>query len=385
MVLKMTRSLICAIMAVLILLSAVSCDYLRDFYGEETTTPSETTGKPEVTTKPSETTKPEEDSQPIVTLPPADIVYKYKNPYTGLPCENDLTLARTIAFIVDNDYLSTPQDGVGSADILCEFINSEGQTSLMALYKDSSKASRVGPLGMANKVMLDVADLFDAITYARCATQNVTLGIAEYPLYIYEGGPLSFGFFEASDRKNEMGYNYSVIGEGMRLLFASKELGTPIESMSTYANIFTFYDGEMDFSIAGGKNCPAVYIPVSSKQHIQFVYSESEQRYYRFQFGDKAHIDSKNDSPISFKNMFFLMCEDDKTLADDEIKLKLPTRGTGYYACNGRYAAISWVRDSSGTLRFYKADGTELEVAPGQSYMGFFTRSQLTSISFTGK
>ena len=203
-------------------------------------------------------------------------------------------------------------------------------------------------------------------------------------LYSYESSALPFGFFEASDRKNELGYKYSVTGEGVRLFSLVASMGTTVTSNEAFSSVFDFYTGEREYSLAG-KTSGGVYIEVSEKQHIQFVYSESTKMYYRYQFGTEPHTDALNDSALAFKNLFFLSATEDYTLADDEIKLGIGGRGTGYYVCNGKYISISWVRDSAGVFKFYKADGTALDVPAGKSYMGFFPTSNLSGILLNGK
>lgn len=387
MILKKAKGLICVTLALLFVMSASSCGYLKDFYGkEEETTPfyEETDTSGEETTTSPDTGEATGDGT-LVTFPEPELKYDFINPYTGLACKYDLTESRAVAFVVDNSYLSAPQDGLSKADILCEFIGNDGNTVLLAVYKNPEDAARVGPLGTASRVALDFAKCFDALVFARNMTQSM-LDTQSAPSYLYthETSSLPFGFFEASDRKSEMGYKHSVMGEGARLFSLVSTMGTPVSSNEAFSRIFNIYSGDRDYSLAG-KDSRNVYIAASEKQHVQLVYSESTKTYYRYHFGTEPHKDSLNDAAIAFKNVFLLAGTDNHSLAPDEIKLSVGNRGTGYYVCNGRYISISWVRDSSGALKFYKADGTELEVPAGRSYIGFYSPKTLSGVLFNGR
>lgn len=387
MIIRTAKKITCLVLALVFLLSAVSCDYLRDFYGDETETTidPEGTSSPDVTTADPSVTDDVTESAPIVTMPTPDIVYDHVNPYTGLPCKYDLKNSRAIAFVIDNTYLSAPQDGISNADILCEFFGSDGDTTLLAVCKNPEDGARMGPLGTANKVILDFAKCFDALVFSRNVTESMKIGqSAPSYLYTYEDDELPYGFFEASDRINEMGYKYSVIGEGARLFSLLESKGVTVTSKEDFADIFNFYSGDREYSLAG-KTSNAVYIDVSSKQHIQLVYSPSEKVYFRYQFGTEPHKDAINDGAVAFKNVFLLSGVDNYSLPDDEIRLSVPNRGSGYFVCNGKYISISWVKDSAGAINFYKADGTELDVPAGKSYIGFFSPGMLSSVLLNGK
>ncbi len=386
MILKKAKGLVCIFLVIIFVLSASSCSYLREFYdknGDVTTTEAVTTTPGADTTETPEDTTTADGT--AVTFPIPEIEMDFINPYTGLPCKYDLTKSRAVAFVVDNSYLSAPQDGIAKADILCEVIGNDGDTVLLAVCKNPEDASRMGPLGTANKVLLDLAKCFDALTFSRDMTQSMkdSQSAPSY-LYTYEGSSLPFGFFEASDRKNEMGYKYSVMGEGARLFSLVSSMGTSVSSNEAFSNLFNFYTGDREYSLAG-RTSSGVYIEASEKQHIQFVYSESSKMYYRYHFGTEPHTDATNDGAVAFKNLFLLSGTDNYTLAEDEIKLTVGGRGNGFYVCNGKYISISWVRDSVGVFKFYKTDGTELEVPAGKSYMGFFSPSKLSGILLNGK
>ncbi len=363
-----------------------SCNYIYSFISgpetsettfPETSAPSETT-RPAVTTtqKPSSTTEDPSETEPIIV---------YKHPLTGAELLEDISDNRAIAFVVDNSFLSMPQDGIGSADILCEFPCKDGTTTLLAIYKNAGDGARVGPLGTASKVMLDVAAGFDAVLFSANVSETVSKMNTSKKLYYYEDeGFMYYGFFEDPYRKSDLGYKYCIMGEGARLLNVAKQAGAKATSSGTFASIFNFYEGETEFQIPNGNKATNVYIPVSSMQHIQLVYSESEKKYYRYQYGARIHTDALTGEAITFTNMFLLTANADDSAADDpnEISLSAATRGTGYFVSHGRYVAINWVKGSDGAFRFYNTAGALLQIPAGQSYMAFLSKSQMGSIQY---
>lgn len=389
MVLKNNR-IISIVLCTLMMLSLVSCEYIgsilnpQETTGEGTDTTAETESGDHGETSPNGGTVAPGDP---ITLPTPNIQKNFINPITGLPSEDDLALARAVAFVIDNHYLSFPQSGISKADIICEFINNDGTTSLMAICKDPTEAATIGPLGVANSVMLSFADGFDAIVFARNATETVKATIEDSvtPFFAYELNKPSFGFFESADRKNQFGYAYSVMGEGVRLLKAVSAQGVSSESDKTYSEIFDIYTGERDYTLAG-KTSENIYIPASPSQHIQLVYSASEKMYYRYAFGTKQQTDVLSGDHVAFKNILMLSGDDNLAVTDEnEPQLTLGQRGSGYFATGGKFINITWVRNSDGAFRFYKEDGTTFEIPAGNIYMSFFTKAQLASVNMNYK
>ena len=81
MILKKAKGLVCILLAVTFLLSASSCSYLRDFYGQgddTTTLGEETTPSGDETTASSDETTDSDNT--AVTFPVPEIEMNYINP-----------------------------------------------------------------------------------------------------------------------------------------------------------------------------------------------------------------------------------------------------------------------------------------------------------------
>lgn len=379
--------LIGLLLCLLTVMQTISCEYITSLIipgSDEQTTAPETTEEsesiPEGTVAPgeSETLNP---GQPI-TLPIPNTQKEFINPFTGLPSAYELSESRAVAFVIDNNYLSFPQSGIEKADVLCEFVLPDGNTSLMAIFKDSSEAVTIGPLGVATSLAVDFADCFDAIVFARKMTDTVraTLADPKTPIFTYEQNKPSYGFYESADRKNTYGYAYSVMAEGVRLLAAVANQEGFTKTDKSFSEIFRIYSGEREY-IAIGANSKNIYIPISESQCVQLVYSESEKMYYRYAFGSKLQVDDISGNAVAFKNVFILTGTDDNSKFDvEEPKLAVGQRGSGYFASCGRYINITWVKTESGAIRFYNEDGTTFDMPAGKSYISFVSREQLAKI-----
>ena len=379
--------LIGLLLCLLTVMQTISCEYITSLIipgSDEQTTAPETTEEsesiPEGTVAPgeSETLNP---GQPI-TLPIPNTQKEFINPFTGLPSAYELSESRAVAFVIDNNYLSFPQSGIEKADVLCEFVLPDGNTSLMAIFKDSSEAVTIGPLGVATSLAVDFADCFDAIVFARKMTDTVraTLADPKTPIFTYEQNKPSYGFYESADRKNTYGYAYSVMAEGVRLLAAVANQEGFTKTDKSFSEIFRIYSGEREY-IAIGANSKNIYIPISESQCVQLVYSESEKMYYRYAFGSKLQVDDISGNAVAFKNVFILTGTDDNSKFDvEEPKLAVGQRGSGYFASCGRYINITWVKTENGAIRFYNEDGTTFDMPAGKSYISFVSREQLAKI-----
>lgn len=375
------------LLCLLTVMQTVSCEYITSLIIPQETVQTSSPESTEESAPDNDGTKAPGESETLnpgvpITLPTPNAPKDFINPFTGLPTAYELSTSRAIAFVIDNSYLSFPQSGVGRADVLCEFVLPDGNTSLMAIFKDASEAVTVGPLGVANSLSVDFADCFDAIVFARTATDTVkhTLASPKTPIFTYEQNKPAFGFFESSDRKNTYGYAYSVMAEGVRLLGAVATDDAFLKTDTSFSDIFRIYKGDREY-IAIGAISKNIYVPVSDSQRIQLVYSESEKMYYRYSFGNKLQTDDLDGDAVAFKNVFILTGTDDNSKFDvEEPKLSVGQRGNGYFASCGKYINITWVKTDSGAIRFYNEDGTTFDMPAGKSYISFVSREQLSKI-----
>ena len=134
------------ILCLLSVVQLISCEYITSLI-----IPNKESGEgsQEITTSPDESNEESRapgESETLdpgrpITLPTPSTPKDYINPLTGLPSAFELSEARAIAFVINNSYLSFTQSGIAKADVLCEYVLPDGNTSLMAIFKDASEVA----------------------------------------------------------------------------------------------------------------------------------------------------------------------------------------------------------------------------------------------------
>ena len=109
-------------------------------------------------------------------------------------------------------------------------------------------------------------------------------------------------------------------------------------------------------------------------------YNEDTGLYTATQYnGD--YIDGNTQEPVTFRNVIAITA---KTRILDEVgrlQVDLVGEGSGYYACGGKYEEIRWKRDSlSDCCHYYHADGSELQVGIGTTYVGVLSQGSTATI-----
>ena len=103
--------------------------------------------------------------------------------------------------------------------------------------------------------------------------------------------------------------------------------------------------------------------------------------YLRYQYDD-PHMDAWLDKQIEVKNLFVLRMPM-RDLGGDLKLVEVDTTGTGegYYFCGGKYVPITWQKDAyNAPITFYDANGSELSVARGQTFISVVTETASVDI-----
>ena len=102
------------------------------------------------------------------------------------------------------------------------------------------------------------------------------------------------------------------------------------------------------------------------------IYSPTTNTYYRYQLGDRAHIDAENGEQLNFTNVFILFAETESIPDDTEGRLDVVTtgEGSGYYISDGSYMPIRWSRigDTSSFI-FTDESGSVISVNKGKTFI----------------
>jgi len=382
----MKRFLVLAVVLLLMCASAVmlgSCSEKAKDAKEETTKVEATTEKEE--TKAPETTKAEPEAEKPAEEP------EFVNPLTGLESSVDLSKKRPVSIMVNNIYVSLPQVGVSQADILYECLAEGGITRLMMISTEYEKLSKVGSVRSARDYYIDYANGYDCIflhaggsTYAyNTLAQRGTDRIdgVNGPAYLFNG---TGTFLRDPERLAKYSYEHTLVVQS----------GKGIEEARKYYNYRTEktagYEKPMNFAEFGKttvlKNeASHVKVVMSNYQTVDFVYNKENGKYLRYQYNGEPHIDSANGEQLAFENVVLVFTTTSAIPGDDKARITVGTTGSGegYYITEGTYEKIKWKKENySSVLKFYREDGTEVEMNRGKTMINVVPTNNASLVKF---
>ncbi len=388
----MKRILCAALAAMMLFLPA--CVGGDDPIDPTTTEAPVTTDAPETTATPSTTEAPETTAAPETTTPPETepvaAVPAYVNPLTGLPAEDDLSARRPAAVMLNNLRIACPQEGIARADVLYECLVEGGLTRLMAIFSDYESLSEIGSIRSSRDYYLDMAQDHDALyihaggspqAYAQIAERGIN-NICFVNMYTLPAN----SWYRDQNRLKTMGTEHSLMttGAGIRSAIAYKKY--PTEHKDGYTSPFVF-DAEK-YSAASGNEAKHLILNYSTYSIAQMIYSEKTNTYYRYQFGNVAHIDGTTGEQLNYTNILILFHEVNVIPGDTSGRLEVGTTGTGkgYYVACGKSIPIKWTKETrDSVISFTTESGEPLVMTPGKTFVSILPTTMEASLELNHK
>lgn len=305
------------------------------------------------------------------------------DPLTGL--EMLWPGSRPAAITIENGPQNTTQWGISTASVVLEARTEiQGSTRLCLVYPSVEAMPRVGPVASGE-------DLY----WRLLAGQQV--------LPIQRGGGrfdqnyLDYYSVRAIDAL-ETGRNAFSCGEtwsntplwytsGSALTRAAAQLG--ISTVLTESRVTTALPDPQD------ENATLLTVPALLPQAAQeklpeptasdaqraevhfddrnitgFVYDAASQSYQMLHADGTPQLDANTGSQAAFDNLLVLFSA--STLRDDDQTFDYDlTMGGGVWLHKGQMWYVTWAQGSETSLLFYGADGQQLTLEPGRSYLAF--------------
>lgn len=284
------------------------------------------------------------------------------NPLTGLSDLADgKTDDRPVAIMINNITTAQPvQAGLNQADIIYETEVEGGITRLLAVYQDVSKAGTIGTIRSARYPYVDLAMGHNAI-YLHHGQDNTYCGPHlkdTDDINISEG---NYGF----RLKNGLASEHTLYTDGEKLWdgLVKDKVKTERGTSAVWASF-----ADEDTPIALENTASSVTVPFSASYKSVFKYDAATGAYTRY-FKDTLRKDYKTGEATEVKNVFVLLTSISNYPDGYHRKVNLES-GDGYYCTGGTYTAIKWSKGAaSNGFKFTKADGTELTVNAGSSWV----------------
>ncbi len=300
---------------------------------------------------------------------------------------------RPIAIIVENSPAARPQWGLTTPDIVVEGVVEGGITRMMWIYADAEKIpDKVGPVRSARHDYVEIAKGMNAIfvhwggsdengyTLAYPTIKN--LGVNNIDGLTYSGS-----CFYRDTTRNTSSEHRGCTG-GAKIQSAIAKLGystkQTVENWQPYDVIAGSENAAQGNSNATGV-CSQITLTFSNGYIHTFKYNEAEKKYYNY-LNNKVMTDGNNGKSMAVENVIALYVPVStlKTKKGHQEWNFEATNGTGVYVSNGVKQEVSWSKSGkSGALKIYSADGKELVVNNGQTWMGIIpaANKNLTKIS----
>ncbi len=410
---KATKRLVAAALAALVTTSACTaftgCDNtdVNDSTGPIGTLPTTTTGDETTETTSgggsSETTS--NGGQGIVT--PA----KGVNALTGEPSANDLSNTKPVAIVVDNNSLAyANQTGLGDADILYETLVAPGITRFLMVKSDYTELDKVCNIRSGRDYHLDLAAFHNAVLV--CHGGSITENYDFYEMAAQRYGS-RWGYVDTMFEKwfsvDVYGEAYGTIdnhGDRVDLkydtIFKPNAMKALVEGESKFVKegagsisgkakqSLKFVDYGTTKDMSGASNATSIDLRFkcqgsSNVKSVSYQYNAATGKYMRNQDGYE-HKDSVTGEQLAFTNVITLFTDVKAVatgIANDPTMTLVETKGNGYgyYFYGGKVISIKWV-SNGGDLILTDPNGDELELATGNTYIGYLDTSYLSEGSF---
>ena len=382
------------VLLLVLCLSMIGCQIVIDRHEGDGTAPldpvtepavPDTTHAPDTAPATEDDTTAAQDTEPIASEPEAtepeatDVVEipeepEFIHPLTGLAAESDLSAKRPVAIMIKNLRASCPQVGVDQADIIYECLVEGGITRLMMVVLDYEKLPEVGSIRSARDYYLNFAADYDALFVHAGGSPFAYDSIKERKVNNLDGVNMwdieEITFYRNAERMKTMGYEHSMVSNG-------EKIAAGVKYKKYRTDLTEDFDYPLDFvnpgeSVSYDSKAQSIHIPLSISQVTDFVYDSERGEYLRYQFNGEKHVEATTGEQLAFKNVMILFCKTGAITGDPKYRIDVETvgEGSGYYAVNGTYTKIKWVKDSNESpIRFYGEDGEALMMNPGKTFI----------------
>ncbi|BFJ86349.1 DUF3048 domain-containing protein [Ruthenibacterium sp. TH_2024_36131] len=283
---------------------------------------------------------------------------------------------RPVAIMVNNAQTAMPQRGIGSADAIFEMVTEGGITRMMALYSNAATIPQVGPVRSARDQHLQFALPLNAIFVHIGSSVYAQNLINEYQYQDIDGlylGTTCFWF----DSERAKTYLQEHCWYTDASLIAAGIASQQIATSGAAVPLFCFAEKEVSLTEL---DAPDIAFQFSANGPVRLVYDANTKTYLKQAYG-APQVDELTGAQLSFNNVIILFA-DVSLKPDGQCTDFQLTGGTGYYCYGGKAEAITWSKGKADSaLKLHRADGSELEVNRGKSYIAVVGSDQVGTLT----
>ncbi len=335
----------------------------------------ETTTEPETTVE--ETTEPEIIQNVPTTDENSDGQGNYINRLTGLYDVSEAAAGkRPMAVMISNIKAALPQYGISDADILYEVVVEGGITRMMGVYADYTQIPEVCSVRSCRYYYPIFAKSYDAVYF--CFGSNKLLGTPQLKKTDHFDGNKGYDrlFGRDPERKKTYPTEHTAYLKGPQIPSALEHYGMRTDyAEGRDVNAFNFV--QTGTETKGVDACTRAVLTFSKSYYSTFDYNAETGTYFKLHSGN-AHKDQRSGEQLNFTNLFIL--QTDVHVYNKSGIMEVDWKGgNGYYITKGTVQNITWEKPTEDSeIKFYAADGSELAVNRGKSYIGVISEGKTT-------
>ncbi len=299
----------------------------------------------------------------ITTEPPV----VYRNPLTGEAGYNEELLGnRPVMVVVENHPQARPQWGLTSSDIVFEMVAEGGITRMILMFADASLLpDKIGPVRSARHYFLDLAEGYDAIFTHFGQSTYAKEQLASHDIDNVNGYVDGSYFSRDKSRNVDSEHTAYTTKDNVIKAIQNKEYRTTLKDGYTDAFQFNIDGNEI---LADG-SCVKAVVSFSDSYTYTLDYDRQENIYYSSLNGNPFM--SSDGVQQNFQNIVILYTNISAIAGDSKNRVDFDlSEGKGTYISNGSYCEISWKKgDSTDMLKLYDAEGEELKLNMGRTYI----------------
>ena len=292
------------------------------------------------------------------------------NPLTGQPLAPGRGALRPLVVCINNDIAARPQFGISRADVMYEYLMEGFSLTRFSAVFYGADSEQIGPVRSARLINYYMGALYDAGLFCSGASNSIRYKLKN------ENSLFPYLDVDLDDPEN---YRYSTsVGNDYRTrLRTSSDLlrGWLAEWGVERAPLLQGF--AFDGPAGGGASANSISIPYPSvtASQVTYRYDAGSGRYWRF-LGGAAHGDGNSGQQIAVENVIVqYVFHEPVNIVEDSIgslSLHISLFGTGRAIVfrDGLAYEGFWRNDSSGEMpRFFTADGAEIQLKAGQSWI----------------
>lgn len=324
-----------------------------------------------------EPTEASEETEEVVEEETRDGMYRSE--LTNEWIDEDLKNQRPIAVMVDNESIALPHYGLSQADVVYEMMNSTANgriTRFMVLFKDYENIDQIGSIRSVRPT-------------------NVIISAEWNAILCHDGGPFYIDEYLAEECTDNFSGTFSRVNNGKSREYTEYILSGDMEKNFTNSDVDIeyneYYEGA-HYQFASESNpvdlsdnadaIDATLVDLPFPHNGSYLeYDEETGLYNYFEYG-KAHVDPGNDNAqLCFKNLLIQSCGFTQYDEHGYMIFDCVSKGGGYYITNGKAILVTWEKTSmTSPTRYYDAEGNEITLNTGKTYVGFVPVDDWTSL-----